>query len=68
MGRDHARHHDGRQGHRRRLPARRLLATEEAARGMTAGTHGSTYGGNPLGCAVGAAVMDEITTPASSTT
>ncbi|MGP1357646.1 aspartate aminotransferase family protein [Roseicyclus sp.] len=42
-------------------PLGALLATEEAARGMTAGTHGSTYGGNPLGCAVGAAVMDEIT-------
>jgi acetylornithine/N-succinyldiaminopimelate aminotransferase len=36
------------------------LATEEAASGMTAGTHGSTYGGNPMACAVGAAVMDHI--------
>jgi acetylornithine/N-succinyldiaminopimelate aminotransferase len=44
-------------------PLGALLATEEAARAMTAGTHGSTYGGNPLGCAVGAAVMDEITKP-----
>ena len=44
-------------------PIGALLATERAARGMTAGTHGSTYGGNPLGCAVGAAVMDEITKP-----
>lgn len=43
------------------FPLGALLATEEAARGMTAGTHGSTYGGNPLGCAVGAAVMDVIT-------
>jgi acetylornithine/N-succinyldiaminopimelate aminotransferase len=42
-------------------PLGALLATEDAARGMTAGTHGSTYGGNPLGCAVGAAVMDEVT-------
>jgi len=42
-------------------PLGALLATEEAAQGMTAGTHGSTYGGNPLGCAVGKAVMDEIT-------
>ncbi|MDG3042077.1 aspartate aminotransferase family protein [Roseicyclus marinus] len=44
-------------------PLGALLATEKAARGMTAGTHGSTYGGNPLGCAVGVAVMDEITKP-----
>lgn len=44
-------------------PLGALLATEQAARGMTAGTHGSTYGGNPLGCAVGVAVMDEITRP-----
>ena len=40
-----------------------VLATEKAASGMTAGTHGSTYGGNPLGCAVGNAVMDVINTP-----
>ena len=37
-----------------------VLATENAASGMSAGTHGSTYGGNPLGCAVGNAVMDII--------
>ncbi len=43
------------------FPLGALLATEEAACGMTPGTHGSTYGGNPLGCAVGCAVMDEIT-------
>ena len=36
------------------------LATEEAARGMTAGSHGSTYGGNPMACSVGSAVMDHI--------
>ena len=41
-----------------------VLATEEAASGMTLGTHGSTYGGNPLGCAVGYAVMQEIATDA----
>jgi len=43
------------------FPLGALLATESAALGMTPGTHGSTYGGNPLGCAVGAAVVDEIT-------
>ena len=48
MGGRHARHHGGRQGHRRRLPVGACLATEEAATGMTAGTHGSTFGGNPL--------------------
>jgi acetylornithine/N-succinyldiaminopimelate aminotransferase len=36
------------------------LATEDAARGMTAGTHGSTFGGNPLAMAVGNAVLDVI--------
>jgi acetylornithine/N-succinyldiaminopimelate aminotransferase len=40
-----------------------VLATENAASGMTAGTHGSTYGGNPLACAVGSAVMDILTAP-----
>nr|MDJ0823645.1 aminotransferase class III-fold pyridoxal phosphate-dependent enzyme [Paracoccaceae bacterium] len=45
-------------------PLGALLATEEAARGMTAGTHGSTYGGNPLACAVGCAVMDHVADPA----
>ena len=39
------------------FPLGALLATERAAQGMVAGTHGSTYGGNPLACAVGAAVM-----------
>ena len=43
------------------FPIGALLATEEAAIGMTPGTHGSTYGGNPLGCAVAATVMDVIT-------
>jgi acetylornithine/N-succinyldiaminopimelate aminotransferase len=42
-------------------PLGALLATENAAKGMTAGTHGSTYGGNPLGCAVGRAVVEQIT-------
>ncbi|WP_386680552.1 aspartate aminotransferase family protein [Loktanella sp. R86503] len=46
------------------FPLGAVLATETAASGMTAGTHGSTYGGNPLGCAVGNAVMDIIADPA----
>ena len=45
------------------FPLGAVLATENAASGMTAGTHGSTYGGNPLACAVGNAVMDQINTP-----
>ncbi|MBW6423260.1 aspartate aminotransferase family protein [Rhizobium sp. XQZ8] len=39
-------------------PLGACLATAEAASGMTAGTHGTTYGGNPLGMAVGNAVLD----------
>jgi len=46
------------------FPLGAVLATEEAALGMTAGTHGSTYGGNPLGCAVGNAVIDIVADPA----
>jgi len=46
------------------FPLGALLATEDAASGMTAGTHGSTYGGNPLACAVGARVMEIMTDPA----
>ncbi|KAF0174324.1 MAG: acetylornithine/N-succinyldiaminopimelate aminotransferase [Rhodobacteraceae bacterium] len=42
------------------FPLGAVLATEAAASGMVAGTHGSTYGGNPLGCAVGAAVMQIV--------
>lgn len=45
------------------FPLGAVLATEEASSGMTAGTHGSTYGGNPLACAVGCAVMDIVSTP-----
>ncbi len=40
------------------FPLGACLATNEAAKGMTPGTHGTTYGGNPLGMAVGNAVMD----------
>lgn len=46
------------------FPLGAVLATENAASGMTAGTHGSTYGGNPLGCAVGAKVVEIISDPA----
>lgn len=46
------------------FPLGALLATEDAASGMTAGTHGSTYGGNPLGCAVGLKVMEIVSEPA----
>ena len=42
------------------FPLGAVLATEDAARGMVAGSHGSTYGGNPLACAVGAKVMEII--------
>jgi len=42
------------------FPLGACLATERAAQGMTAGTHGSTYGGNPLACAVGNAVLGII--------
>lgn len=45
------------------FPLGAVLAKEEAASGMTAGTHGSTYGGNPLGCAVGKAVLDIVAEP-----
>jgi acetylornithine/N-succinyldiaminopimelate aminotransferase len=46
------------------FPLGAVLATERAASGMVAGTHGSTYGGNPLGCAVGAAVLGIVADPA----
>ncbi|XOY55065.1 MAG: aspartate aminotransferase family protein [Rhodobacterales bacterium] len=46
------------------FPLGAVLASENAASGMTAGTHGSTYGGNPLACAVGCAVMEIVADPA----
>jgi acetylornithine/N-succinyldiaminopimelate aminotransferase len=46
------------------FPLGALLATQNAASGMVAGTHGSTYGGNPLGCAVGLKVMNIVSDPA----
>ncbi|NHF73611.1 aspartate aminotransferase family protein [Paracoccus xiamenensis] len=46
------------------FPLGAVLATAKAASGMVAGTHGSTYGGNPLACAVGAKVMEIVADPA----
>ncbi|WP_321831052.1 aspartate aminotransferase family protein [Thalassovita sp.] len=45
------------------FPLGAVLAREEAASGMTAGTHGSTYGGNPLACAVGGKVIEIVSDP-----
>ena len=45
------------------FPLGAVLATEKAAAGMVAGSHGSTYGGNPLACAVGLAVMQAVAEP-----
>jgi acetylornithine/N-succinyldiaminopimelate aminotransferase len=44
------------------FPMGAVLATAEAAKGMTAGTHGSTFGGNPLAMAVANAVLDVVNT------
>lgn len=43
------------------FPVGAFLATADAAQGMTPGTHGSTFGGNPLAMAVGNAVLDVVT-------
>jgi acetylornithine/N-succinyldiaminopimelate aminotransferase len=45
------------------FPVGAVLATKEAARGMVAGTHGSTFGGNPLAMAVADAVLDAVLEP-----
>ncbi|WP_020085539.1 aspartate aminotransferase family protein [Hyphomicrobium zavarzinii] len=45
------------------FPLGAVLATERAASGLTAGTHGSTFGGNPLATAVGSAVLDVVLEP-----
>jgi acetylornithine/N-succinyldiaminopimelate aminotransferase len=45
------------------FPMGACLATEEAAKGMVKGTHGSTFGGNPMAMAVGNAVLDEVLAP-----
>jgi acetylornithine/N-succinyldiaminopimelate aminotransferase len=45
------------------FPLGACLATAEAAKGMVIGTHGSTYGGNPLAMAAGQAVLDVMLEP-----
>jgi len=45
------------------FPIGACLATERAAAGMVAGTHGSTFGGNPLAVAAGNAVLDVMLAP-----
>lgn len=45
------------------FPLGACLATEEAAKGMVHGTHGSTYGGNPLAMAAGQAILDVMLEP-----
>ena len=45
------------------FPLGACLATERAAAGMVVGTHGSTYGGNPLAMAAGQAVLDVVSDP-----
>jgi acetylornithine/N-succinyldiaminopimelate aminotransferase len=42
------------------FPMGACLATDEAAKGMTPGVHGTTFGGNPLAMAVGNAVLDVV--------
>ncbi len=45
------------------FPIGATLATEEVAKSLARGTHGTTYGGNPLACAVAGAVLDEVSRP-----
>ncbi|MEE2023425.1 aspartate aminotransferase family protein [Alkalimonas mucilaginosa] len=46
------------------FPIGAMLTTSEIAQHLKVGTHGSTYGGNPLACAVAEAVLDTVNTPA----
>ncbi len=46
------------------FPLGAMLATKEAAASLAFGTHGSTYGGNPLACAVGHASLEELSSAA----
>lgn len=45
------------------FPLGAFLATREAAKGMTVGTHGTTFGGNPLATSIGNAVLDVVLAP-----
>lgn len=45
------------------FPIGAMLTIKDIAKSLKVGTHGSTYGGNPLACAVGEAVMDVVNTP-----
>ncbi len=45
------------------FPLGAFMATKEAGKGMTVGTHGTTYGGNPLATSIGSAVLDVILAP-----
>ena len=45
------------------FPLGAFLTTREAARGMTVGTHGTTFGGNPLAATIGNAVLDVVLAP-----
>jgi acetylornithine/N-succinyldiaminopimelate aminotransferase len=45
------------------FPIGAMLTTTEIAKHLVVGTHGSTYGGNPLACAVGLAAFDTVNTP-----
>jgi predicted acetylornithine/succinylornithine family transaminase len=45
------------------LPLGMVLMTEQVASALRPGDHGTTFGGNPLACAAGLAVVNEVTTP-----
>lgn len=45
------------------FPVGAMLATEKAAKSLAFGTHGSTYGGNPMACSIAEAVIDIVDTP-----